>query len=77
MILDELIHHHEGTSQFKPLKRGTSFEAWKYGEMKALGSRLAQGGRAGDAYTMYAGVEGTTHDEIHALFGHAQVCNCV
>ncbi|KAF8237872.1 hypothetical protein L208DRAFT_1375397 [Tricholoma matsutake] len=47
VILVELIHHHEGTSQFKPLKRGTSFEAWKYGEMKALGSWLAQGGRAG------------------------------
>lgn len=55
------------------MKRGGSFEVWKYGEMRALGSRQAQGGIPADSYTMYAGMEGQSDDEIRALFAHASV----
>lgn len=41
--------------------------------MKAIGSRLAQGGRRGDAFVFYSGVEANTVQEIEALFAHAHV----
>lgn len=65
--------YYKSVLHFSPLKRGTSLEAWKYGEMRAFGSRLPQGGRRGDAYAMYAGIDANSDDEIEALFAHAQV----
>lgn len=68
-----LQQHHRDVTKFRPLKRGGSLEAWKYGEMRAIGSRLAQGGRRGDAYAWYSGIEADTDEEIKALFGHGHV----
>lgn len=71
--LGHLKQHHQQVSRIKPLKRGVSFEAWKYGQMRAIGSRKPQGGRPGDTYTHYAGTDAGTNEEIQTIFGHAQV----
>jgi len=41
--------------------------------MYARGARLPQGGRPGDAYGFYAGMEAITVDDINALFNDAEV----
>lgn len=71
--MENMRKHRKSVSHFNPLKRGSSLEAWKYGEMRAFGSRLPQGGRRGDAYAMYAGINADSDEEIKALFEHAQV----
>jgi hypothetical protein len=68
-----LVDYHQKITGFSTLKRGTSFQAWAYGDMTAIGSRVAQGGRAGDAYAPYAGMDAQTEHDIKALFGHAHV----
>lgn len=71
--MGHLENSSKAVKKFRPLKRGGSLEAWKYGEMKAIGSRLPQGGRRGDAFVMYSGIEAKTTEEIEALFAHAHV----
>ena len=68
-----LKDHHKSVRKFKPLKRGSAFQNWKYGEMISLGSRMPQAGRPGDAYVPYVGIEGSTEEELEALFEHAFV----
>jgi len=54
--------------------RGDKFQAWKRGEMLAVGSRMPSGGRPGDTYTVYQGME--IMDDVHQirkLFKHAKV----
>lgn len=71
--MENMTKHRNSVSHFNPLKRGGSLEAWKYGEMRAFGSRIPQGGRRGDAYAMYAGINADSDEEIKSLFTHAQV----
>ncbi|KAG6836756.1 hypothetical protein H0H93_003675 [Arthromyces matolae] len=70
--LSRLKQHHRNISTLPPLNRGYSFDAWRYGMMRAIGSRVPQGGRPGDTYTLYAGMEGRNEQEIRMLFGHAE-----
>ena len=74
-IHERLKHHQQSVSKFKPLKRGSAFQNWNFGQMRAIGSRVPQGGKAGDAYTPYAGIDGSTAEELQVLFGHAFVRN--
>lgn len=74
--LGHLLQHHQNSSHLEPLTRGQTFASWKYGQMRAIGSRAPQGGRPGDGYSMYSGVEGRTRQpeqEILTLFEHARV----
>ncbi|KAG6876285.1 hypothetical protein C0992_000199 [Termitomyces sp. T32_za158] len=70
--LGRMMEHHRQVSRLPALGRGCSFDAWRYGVMRAIGSRVPQGGRPGDAYAFYKGMDGGTDQEIKALFGHAQ-----
>ena len=72
--LDILISHHRQLGTVKSLKRGRQFNSYSQGEMIPKGARIPQGGRPGDAYTFYEGMEAITHDEINALFNDAEVC---
>jgi len=42
--------------------------------MVPKGARVPQGGRPGDAYTFYEGMEAVTLEDINALFNDAEVC---
>lgn len=41
--------------------------------MTGIGHRAPQGGRSGDGYAPYPGVDGSTLEELDGLFGHAFV----
>lgn len=73
--LTEMQDHHETSSVLKTVKRGASFRSFASGSstMKAVGSRLPQGGNAGSGYGPYADVVADTHEDIRTLFKHAEV----
>ena len=55
------------------MKRGAQFNSYSQGEMIPKGGRISQGGRPGDAYTFYEGMEAITLYDIDALFNDAEV----
>ncbi|KAJ3969036.1 hypothetical protein EV361DRAFT_951807 [Lentinula raphanica] len=55
----------------EPVTRGRQFESYIGGEMTALGSRSPSGGRAGDGYTSYSGLEARTERGLAILFKQA------
>ncbi|KAJ3768050.1 hypothetical protein FB446DRAFT_818125 [Lentinula raphanica] len=55
----------------EPVTRGRQFESYIGGEMTALGSRNPSGGRAGDGYTSYSGLEARTERGLAILFKQA------
>jgi hypothetical protein len=59
----------------KAIKRGTQFRRFEWGRMHPIGSRKPAGGRPGDTYTGYAGMEVTDIAHIRLLFAHAAVCS--
>ncbi|KAG6837598.1 hypothetical protein H0H93_007012 [Arthromyces matolae] len=71
-ILQQMLQNHDHASRLPPLSRGSSFNAWRYGIMRAIGSRMPKGGRPGDAYALYSGLDAGNDEEIQTLFGHAQ-----
>jgi hypothetical protein len=75
-VLDTLISHHRQLGKVKSVKRGAQFNSYSQGGMIPKGGRISQGGRPGDAYTFYEGMEAITLDDIDALFNDAEVC-CV
>jgi hypothetical protein len=59
----------------KSIKRGSQFSRFEWGKMHPIGSRQPAGGRPGDTYTSYAGMEVTDTAHIKLLFAHATVCS--
>ncbi|KAJ3832122.1 hypothetical protein F5878DRAFT_666857 [Lentinula raphanica] len=57
------------------LKRGAQFESYSGGTMIPLGSRTASGGRAGDTYTSYAGLDATSEKGLDILFNQAAIAD--
>ncbi|KAJ3709773.1 hypothetical protein C8R42DRAFT_729838 [Lentinula raphanica] len=57
------------------LKRGAQFDSYSGGKMVPLGSRTASGGRAGDTYTSYAGLDATTEKGLDILFNQAAIAD--
>ncbi|KAG2335577.1 hypothetical protein BDR05DRAFT_353426 [Suillus weaverae] len=55
----------------KAIKRGSQFRRFEWGEMHPVGSRKPTGGKPGDTYTSYAGMEVTDTSHIRLLFAHA------
>jgi hypothetical protein len=73
-VLKTLISHHRQLGKVKSVKRGAQFNSFSQGKMVPKGGRISQGGRPGDAYTFYEGMEAITLDDIDALFNDAEVC---
>ncbi|KAJ8503610.1 hypothetical protein ONZ45_g10703 [Pleurotus djamor] len=78
-VLERLQDHHKTCSDLRTVKRGGRFKAFALGasDMKALGSRLPQGGNAGSFYGAYHDVKANEDKDIDALFAHAQVSNAL
>jgi hypothetical protein len=58
----------------KAIKRGSQFRRFEWGRMHPVGSRRPAGGKPGDTYTGYDGMEVTDTSHIKLLFAHAAVC---
>ncbi|KAG2057198.1 hypothetical protein BDR06DRAFT_969412 [Suillus hirtellus] len=55
----------------KTIKHGSKFSQFEWGRMHPVGSRKPAGGRPGDTYMSYAGMEVTDTAHIKLLFAHA------
>ncbi|KAJ3826637.1 hypothetical protein F5880DRAFT_1504509 [Lentinula raphanica] len=55
----------------QPVKRGAQFQSFAGGKMVPLGSRLPSGGRPGDAYTSYSGLDASSVSGLDILFNQA------
>ncbi|KAJ3841852.1 hypothetical protein F5878DRAFT_702347 [Lentinula raphanica] len=53
------------------VSRGGQFQSFAGGKMTPIGSRSPSGGRAGDTYTSYAGLDATTEEGLNILFKQA------
>jgi len=69
----EMRQHHDQASKSKAVRRGSTIEAFGYGDMIGIGSRQPQGGRAGDTYTEYPELSASTVEQIKTFFGYAYV----
>ncbi|KAJ3964130.1 hypothetical protein EV361DRAFT_967454, partial [Lentinula raphanica] len=67
-LLQDAVVESTGVSS---VNRGAQFESYAGGKMIPLGSRSASGGRAGDTYTSYAGLEATSDKGLGILFRQA------
>jgi len=57
----------------KEVKRGAQFQYYSEGSMIPKGGREAMGGAEGDTYTLYAGMEAVSMQDINSLFDDAEV----
>ncbi len=57
----------------KKVKRGAQFKHYSEGSMVPKGGREAMGGAEGDTYTLYAGMEAVSMQDINSLFDDAEV----
>ncbi|KAJ3831235.1 hypothetical protein F5878DRAFT_667770 [Lentinula raphanica] len=53
------------------VKRGGQFQTFSSGKMVPVGSRIPSGGRPGDSYTSYSGLEASTQNGLDILFNQA------
>jgi hypothetical protein len=65
--------HHDLACQSKAVRRGSTLEAFGYGEMHLRGSRQPQGGRAGDTYAESPLLRADTVRHIRTFFYYAHV----
>jgi len=75
-INGQMCDHHHQACQSKAVRRGSTIEAFGYGNMYAIGSRQPQGGRGGDTYTEYPQLRAETLQDIKTLFYYARVSGC-
>ncbi|KAJ3832384.1 hypothetical protein F5878DRAFT_666623 [Lentinula raphanica] len=57
----------------QPVTRGGQFQSFLGGKMTPIGSRSPSGGRAGDSYTSYSGLEAMTEAGLDVLFKQAAI----
>ncbi len=69
----ELDKHLRASSNLHDVQRGAGFRAFAWGSMKALGSRVPQGGNAGSDYGPYKDMDAREIDGIRCMFNHAKV----
>lgn len=74
--LQEMRCDASAAKEIRALKRGYQFQRFRWGQMHPIGSRKPCGGRPGDTYAGYAGMEVTDTEHIRLLFSHAAVCEC-
>jgi len=65
--------HHDLACKSKAVRRGSTVEAFGYGDMYPYGSRQPQGGRAGDTYTEYPHLHADSIQNIRRFFHYAHV----
>ncbi|KAJ3964310.1 hypothetical protein EV361DRAFT_956071 [Lentinula raphanica] len=53
------------------VRRGGQFQTFAGGKMVPVGSRIPSGGRPGDSYTSYSGLEASTQSGLDILFNQA------
>ncbi|KAG1895726.1 uncharacterized protein F5891DRAFT_1193906 [Suillus fuscotomentosus] len=68
--LQEMQCDASGAKDIRALKRGYQFQRFHWGQMHLIGSQKHCGGRPGDTYTGYAGMEVTDTEHIRLLFSH-------
>ncbi|KAH7871938.1 uncharacterized protein C8R40DRAFT_1174015 [Lentinula edodes] len=73
---EKLVHHCNKVTAVKPVRRGGKFDLWSSGQMHPYGWRQPSGGRLGDTYAPYAGIEAETLEGIMVLFEHAET-SCI
>ncbi|GAV99110.1 hypothetical protein LENED_000544 [Lentinula edodes] len=73
---EKLVHHCNKVTAVKPVRRGGKFDLWSSGQMCPYGWRQPSGGRLGDTYAPYAGIEAETLEGIMVLFEHAET-SCI
>jgi len=61
------------TEGVRPVDRKGAFDFHSGGAMKPFGSRLPTGGRAGDDYLGYQGMDGASLQGITSLFASGEV----
>jgi hypothetical protein len=66
-------NYHNQACKSKAVRRGSTIEAFGYGNMYPSGSRQPQGGRNADTYTEYSQLSAKTIQDIKKLFYYAQV----
>ncbi|KAF4590093.1 hypothetical protein EYR38_009391 [Pleurotus pulmonarius] len=71
--LQEMEEHQQQTAHLNDVKRGVSFRTFAWGSMKALGSRLPQGGNPGSGYGPYKDMVAREIEDIKLMFKHARV----
>jgi hypothetical protein len=64
---------HDHACKSKAVRRGSTIEAFGYGNMYARGSRQPQGGRDADTYAEYPQLRAKTIQDIKSLFHYAKV----
>jgi hypothetical protein len=65
--------HHNLACKSKAVRRGSTIEAFGYGDMYSYGSRQLQGGRKADTYTEYPHLHADSIQDIKRLFHYAHV----
>ncbi len=75
--LQEMEEHQQQTAHLNDVKRGVSFRTFAWGSMKALGSRLPQGGNPGSGYGPYKDMVAREIEDIKLMFKHARVCTLI
>ena len=68
-----MCDHHDLACKSKAVRRGSTIEAFGYGDMYLYGSRQPQGGREGDTYTEYPHLRADSIQDIRKLFHYAHV----
>jgi hypothetical protein len=71
--LEVLQRHHSSLQKVKEVKRGAQFKQFSEGSMIPKGGRAAMGGVEGDTYTLYAGMEAVSLQDLGSLFDDAEV----
>ncbi|KAG1845816.1 hypothetical protein F4604DRAFT_1688588 [Suillus subluteus] len=69
--LQKIRYESSAGKETKAIKRGSQFRRFEWGKMHPVGSRKPAGGKPGDTYTGYAGMEVTDTSHIRLLFTHA------
>ncbi|KAF4573276.1 hypothetical protein EYR36_007787 [Pleurotus pulmonarius] len=73
--LQEMDDHKQRTTHLNDVKRGVSFREFAWGSMKALGSRLPQGGNPGSGYGPYKDMVAREVEDIKLMFKHARIAD--
>lgn len=65
-------HFNQQVGGVKAIQRGGKFDFYSAGKMYPHGTRAPMGGRPGDGYVMYEGMDADGIDSVNVLFNHAE-----
>ncbi|KAJ8693473.1 hypothetical protein PTI98_008461 [Pleurotus ostreatus] len=76
-VVEEMDKHFHASSNLHDVQRGVGFRAFAWGSMKALGSRVPQGGNAGSGYGPYKDLDAREISGIRSMFNHAKIADAL